>query len=398
MTSSIVVPVTTMLHGGDGDDAMYGGTGDDTLDGGAGSDTYNDNSGNNTYLLGRESGQDTLTNNYDTTAERLNTIQLAADVLAGDVTVSQTGLNLVVAINGTTDQLTVTKFFYNPGYEVQQIRFADGTIWDPKAFVSPPINGTNAADTLNGLSRNDAIQGQGGDDLLYGLAGNDLLNGGAGNDVLDGGVGNNFLMGGIGDDSIVTGTGSDVVALNRGDGQDTMTAGTGKDNAISLGNGIGYADLFFTKTANDLILTTGANEQVTFKDWYVSADNHSVANLQMVIEGSADYDVSSTDALHNRKIVQFNFNGLVTAFDQARAATPTLTSWALSSSLLNFYLNSSDTAAIGGDLAYQYAKNGNLSTISMMPAQALLASAQFGSAGQELQLIGLLQDSSPLLM
>jgi hypothetical protein len=75
-----------------------------------------------------------------------------------------------------------------------------------------------------------------------------------------------------------------------------------------------------------------------------------------------------------------------------------LTSWALSNSLLEFHLNSSDTEAFGGDLAYQYARNGNLSNISMTPAQAILGSTQFGLVGQSLQATAALQDSSPRLM
>ena len=71
---------------------------------------------------------------------------------------------------------------------------------------------------------------------------------------------------------------------------------------------------------------------------------------------------------------------------QARVANPALTSWALSSSLLNFYLVGSDTAAIGGDLAYQYAKSGNLSDFSMIPTQTLLANPQFGTANQALRI------------
>jgi hypothetical protein len=65
---------------------------------------------------------------------------------------------------------------------------------------------------------------------------------------------------------------------------------------------------------------------------------------------------------------------------------------------LEFYLNSSDTAAIGGDLAYPYAMNGNLSNLSMTPAQALLASPQFGTSNQNLQATSALQDGSPRLM
>jgi hypothetical protein len=120
--------------------------------------------------------------------------------------------------------------------------------------------------------------------------------------------------------------------------------------------------------------------------------------LQIVIEGTADYNAASSNVINNKKIEQFNFDGLVTKFDQARVATPSLTSWALSSSLLSFYLAGSDTAAIGGDLAYQYAKNGNLSTFSMAPAETLLASTQFGMANQALQNVGTLMDASPRLI
>jgi hypothetical protein len=93
-----------------------------------------------------------------------------------------------------------------------------------------------------------------------------------------------------------------------------------------------------------LVLSVGASEQLTLKDWYLSTNNHSVATLQMLIEGG-DYDASSSDPLKNTKVEQFNFDGLVTAFDQACTANAALTSWVLSSSLLSFYLAGSDVAA-----------------------------------------------------
>jgi Ca2+-binding RTX toxin-like protein len=278
------------------------------------------------------------------------------------------------------------------------------------------INGLNGSDTLTGAELNDYLNGGNGLDTLYGGAGNDILQGGAGTDTLSdtvgnnlfdggseidtiiGGDGNEFIIGGTGNDLITTGLGADVIAFNRGDGADIINASTGKDNTLSLGKGIKYADLLFNKNANDLVLVTGAGEQVTFKDWYGSVDNHSIANLQIVIDGSTDYNAASTDKLVNKKIGQFNFDGLVGAFDQARAAAPALTSWGLSASLLNFYLASSDTAAIGGDLAYQYAKDGNLSGMAMTPTQTVLGSAQFGVTSQGLNPATSLLDGSSRLM
>ncbi|MFM9435615.1 hypothetical protein ACFDR9_002685 [Janthinobacterium sp. CG_23.3] len=137
---------------------------------------------------------------------------------------------------------------------------------------------------------------------------------------------------------------------------------------------------------------------MTLKNWYLGVDKHSVACLQLLIEGTADYNAASPSQLNNRKVEQFNFDGLATAFDQARAANPSLSSWALSSSLLSFHLGGSDTAAIGADLAYQYAKYGGLSNISLTPVQAMMADAAFGAASQTLCGGVGLQDLSARLM
>jgi len=177
-----------------------------------------------------------------------------------------------------------------------------------------------------------------------------------------------------------------------------VAASTGRDNTLSLGGGIAYADLSLSKTASDLVLTTGVNESLTFKDWYASPNNHSVDHLQMVAEGGSDYDAASLDSLQNQKIAQFDFDALVSRFDQARAASPGLSNWTLSDAMLAFHLGSSDTAAVGGDLAYQYGRYGKLSGLSVDAAQSLLAGAQFGSASQALQGGAALNDLSPRLM
>jgi hypothetical protein len=69
----------------------------------------------------------------------------------------------------------------------------------------------------------------------------------------------------------------------------------------------------------------------------------------------------------------------------------------LSGALLNFHLGGSDTAAIGGDLAYQYASVGDLSSFSMNPAMAVLGTTQFGTAAQNLQTPAALRDTGPRL-
>jgi hypothetical protein len=155
--------------------------------------------------------------------------------------------------------------------------------------------------------------------------------------------------------------------------------------------------LLFQKSGNNLILTAGGTDQVTFTNYYANASNRSVDKLQVVVEGTADYDAGSGDALRNKKIATFDFGGLVSAFDAALVANPGLTSWALTNALVAQHLGGSDTAAIGGDLAYRYGRFDALSDISFTPAAALLAAGGFGTTAQALQSLGSLQDSSARL-
>jgi hypothetical protein len=87
----------------------------------------------------------------------------------------------------------------------------------------------------------------------------------------------------------------------------------------------------------------------------------------------------------------------VAAFDAARVANPSLTSWALTNALTAQYLTGSDTAAIGGDLVYQYHRFGTLGGTSLGPALAILGNAGLATSAQMLQGSGSLQVSTPKL-
>ena len=52
--------------------------------------------------------------------------------------------------------------------------------------------------------------------------------------------------------------------------------------------------------------------------------------------------------------------------------------------LLEFQTGGSDTAALGGDLAYQYGLNGSLTGVGYGAAQNALNDANFGAAPQTL--------------
>ena len=71
-------------------------------------------------------------------------------------------------------------------------------------------------------------------------------------------------------------------------------------------------------------------------------------------------------------------------FDQASADKSSRNKWSLMDGLLSAHLASSDTAALGGDLAYMYGTHGGLSGMSVSAAQSTLQNAEFGTAPQTL--------------
>jgi Ca2+-binding RTX toxin-like protein len=252
------------------------------------------------------------------------------------------------------------------------------------------LGGGLGNDTLNGGVGNDLLQGGADNDTLSDVFGNNLYDGGVGVDALTGGAGNGLFIGGAGNDTLTTGDGADVIAFNRGDGQDIVVASTGADNTISLGGGINYQNLAMSKSGSSLILTVGNGEQITLQNWFTGTTNHSIANLQIVLDAGA-YNASSADPLLNRRVESFDFALLAQYFDQALAANPALSSWSMTDALLSAHLAGSDTAALGGDLAYQYNLNGSLTGIGMIPAQTELGDVGFGVAPQLLQPVASLQ-------
>jgi Ca2+-binding RTX toxin-like protein len=350
------------LRGGAGTDTLLGGAGNDLLDGGSGSDSMSGGTGDDTYYV--DASADTTTESAGAGLDSLYasvTRTLSANIELLFLTGSS-------ALNGTGNTLANL------------------------------LRGNGAANTLAGGGGIDILEGGAGNDTLSNSSGNTLLSGGSGADRLTGASGNDLLIGGLGNDALTTGSGADVILFNKGDGADTVAVSTKKDNTLSLGGGARYADLLFQKSGNDLVLKLGGGDQITFTGYYASTSNRSVKTLQVVIEGNADYAPGSASALYNRKVESFSFDGLVAAFDTARAANPALSSWALGNALAAQYLSGSDGAAIGGELAYQYGRWGTLSALSFTPAQGVLGAAGFGSTAQGLLAAGSLQDMSPRLV
>ncbi|WP_173065289.1 calcium-binding protein [Sulfurimicrobium lacus] len=126
------------LIGNDGDNTLYGLNGNDTLDGGAGNDLLVGGAGSDTYLFGKGAGQDVI-DNSDTSLGKADVVQLGAGIAPSGIKLSSSGSNLVLTIRGTSDTLTILNYLDNvgtPGSPVEQIKFADGGVWDVAAVMA----------------------------------------------------------------------------------------------------------------------------------------------------------------------------------------------------------------------------------------------------------------------
>lgn len=223
------------LLGRGGNDTLIGGSGDDVLDGGAGHDDLRGGIGSDTYRFGRGDGNDTIIEDSWIAGET-DRIEFKAGITPSDVRLErvrtvngwQVSDDLKITLRDTGETLLVKNHFNESNrYAVEEIAFADGTVWGLEDIKSRVLLGEASNDELRGFNdRDDSIVGGAGNDRLLGLSGDDTLDGGAGDDLLEGGAGSDTYRFGLG-------YGQDVI--NEGD-----TAGT---DVVELGAGIAPADV-----------------------------------------------------------------------------------------------------------------------------------------------------------
>lgn len=236
------------LIGTDNNDQLNGFGGNDTLQGGGGDDTY---------LFGRGDGKDLISREFDSRATRQEILTFKAGVLPTDIQGSFVGNDLVLAIKGTTDSITIENFKYlgspTNGYNpIQLVKFANGTTWNATQMVTAALTGTSAADTLIGTNHNDRLDG---------LVGNDTLQGGGGDDT--------YLFG-------------------RGDGKDLISrefdSRTTRQEILSFKTGVLPADIQTSFVGNNLVLAIkGTTDSITIQDFkYLGSPSNGYNPIQLV--------------------------------------------------------------------------------------------------------------------
>lgn len=291
------------IEGGSGFDYVDGGDGNDVLDGGVDGAYLGGGNGADTYRFNRGYGTTTIYNyDNDSFGNLADRILLGAGIAQSDVVVRRDSNDLVLTIKGTNDSLRVQYYFYGDesyGYAVENIQFADGSVWNTATVKAKVLQGTENNDSIYGYATNDTLQGLGGNDYLNGDAGNDNLDGGTGNDTLYGGDGNDTLKGGVGNDYLQGGYGADSYLFSRGDGQDKIynydydRLGSQADS-IQFGSGIAETDVTATKDGSDLVLTiNNTSDSIRVQYYFESGANTAYAIENIRFANGANWDINT---------------------------------------------------------------------------------------------------------
>ncbi len=165
------------LIGTDGVDTLLGTSNIYVFQGGAGDDFINSaGSSSDTFIWQKGDGNDWINEGSGSTTD-VDTLQFL-DVNQGEISLTHSGYDLLIEISSTGEVIEIDEHFWSPSsnWGIEQIQFADGTIWDHDQINSEAkIRGTDGNDTLSGTSFGDNLLGGAGDDMLSGGAGDDAF-------------------------------------------------------------------------------------------------------------------------------------------------------------------------------------------------------------------------------
>ena len=240
------------------DDAIYGMLNNNTLDGGAGDDFLSGKEGDDTYIFGRGYGRDVIIDNavpglFD--PPQHDKLQFIDEIRWTDLDFLRDGPTdtLRMRVTGTSDEVILSDFleiipilgFRNL---IEDIVFGDGTTWTAFKLAQHYIDIAKTA----------------GNDTIYGYE-----------ELSD------FIDGGAGDDTLIGFGGNEVYQVAIGEGNDTILDSSGNDQLILAG--IASADVDFSRTALDLVITVRATGQrFVLQNQYVRDDGQTFAVENLV--------------------------------------------------------------------------------------------------------------------
>ncbi|WP_434428578.1 calcium-binding protein [Xylella fastidiosa] len=241
---------------GSSDNVFSGGTGDDMLYGSVHSDTY---------LFNWGDGRDTIVEQGG-----FDKIVFGEGIAVSDIHVLREGQDVVLDLYNGYDSIRLKDWLTSDGTrnsnaDIEQIVFADGTVWSGETLSSIGLKTLGSAD-------NDTLNGWNGRNILVGEDGDDVLK----VSMFD--SSDNVLVGCRGNDMLYGSSNSDTYFFDQGDGHDTIIEQGGADT-LEFGEGLHREEACFTRSGDDLsLLFNGSEDQVTVAGWF-SAAAHQVESL-----------------------------------------------------------------------------------------------------------------------
>lgn len=291
-----------MIEGLAGDDTLTGNAGNDVLIGGLGSDLLNGGAGSDTYVwnpgpdYASSDGYDTISNVRDTNPASVDAIEFGVGVLPQDIRISRSSDDLYLSLRDSSAGIFRNVFrvrdgFGNFGTDIlDEVRFADGTIWTHADLRAIYLTGGSDNDTLTGFAGDDVIAGNGGDDLLLGMGGNDVLSGGPGNDQ---------LVGGAGDDTFRFGRnqGYDEISDTSGVNRIVLDPGILPGDVVpyrTSGGGFLRSSQYGTSSDDLVLVLDGGSNQIRVENYY-GTQNPPVIS-QIVFDDGTIWDTATIAA------------------------------------------------------------------------------------------------------
>lgn len=235
-----------------GDDVTQGFTLADRFEKSAGDDILRGGESGDTYVFGVGAGHDRIEESVDNVLYGDDdSVEFDTSVAVAAVSVARQGNDLVLTLTSGDSLRIAGEFDLQTLYtwtDVENFRFADGTVWS-KSDIQQRL-----------------LQSTAGNDHLIGFYSNDVLDGGAGNDILEGADGN------------------DTYRFGRGGGNDEIResvteANVGDFDTVAFGPTLLPGDLSVARDGDDLVVTVidsgetlRVKGQFAFSNWFAWND------------------------------------------------------------------------------------------------------------------------------
>lgn len=208
--------------GNSGNDTLTGTSGNNVLRGGLGNDLLLGGEGSDLYRFSAGDSHDVIDDWADPNST--DVLELGVGIAPSTVSVERGAEDFwdILLNFGTGDSITIKGGFFYPNSVIEEIRFADNTVWTMNDVRQAHLDqvSTSGSDTIDGFNFDDIIHAKGGGDTIYANGGNDTLRGEDGDDVMFGGDGDDIIVGGPGDDFMLGEAGADIFVFNDNDGED----------------------------------------------------------------------------------------------------------------------------------------------------------------------------------